>query len=110
MNDGGLVFDHFTDARDRVVSRMVVHRQLVLLVLDLGRDGKVDSILQRGQAEIGARSEGLTRVLGDAANTVCGGLSEGGARVAGKSADRLHDALEVLWRKVGGSQVLNHVI
>ena len=30
--------------------------------------------------------------------------------MVGESTDALHDALEVLWRKVGWSQVLNHVV
>ena len=54
LDVGSLIFDDFAYAGDGVVAGVVIHRQLLLLVLNLGRDRKIDSTLERLQAELRA--------------------------------------------------------
>ena len=74
---------------------MMVHRHFLLLALDFGRDGEIDSISQRGKAELAVVLECISGVLSDHANSVSTGLSETGTVVVAEVANRLHDALEV---------------
>ena len=47
-----MVLDDFTDTGDGIVTSMVIHGHLLLLALNLRGDSKVDSALERLQAEL----------------------------------------------------------
>ena len=46
LDESSLVFNDLADTGDSVVTSVVIHRQLVLLVLNLGSDGEVDAALE----------------------------------------------------------------
>ena len=74
---------------------MVVHRHLLLLALDLGRDGEIDTTPQRGKTKLRVVLECITGILSDDADSVSAGLPETGAVMIAEIANRLNDALEV---------------
>ena len=110
MDDCRLVLDHLSNAGNAVVARVMIHSQLLFLVLDLGSDGEVDSTLERREAKLRASLKCITRMLSNRTDSVGRCLTERGTIVASKSANGLHDTLEVFGREVRGSQMLNHVI
>ena len=110
MDNCRLVLDHLANACDAVVARMVIHSQLLFFVLDLGSDGEVNSALERREAKLGATLECITGVLSNRTDSVSRCLTERSAIVASKSANGIHNALEVLGGEVCGSQMLNHII
>ena len=110
LNKSGLELDDLTNGSDSVITGVVVHLEFLFLVLDLRGDSEFYSALKGRQAELSARCEGSTSVLGNDSNTVGRGLSKSGTSVAREATDSSDDALEVLRGEVSGSQVLNHVI
>ena len=110
LDDCGLVLDHLSNAGDAVVASVVIHSQLFLLILDLGGDCEVNSVFKRRQTKLGASLECVARMLSNRTNSVGRCLTQRGTSVASKSADGLHDALEIFGREVRGPQMLNHVI
>lgn len=96
MDDCRLVLDHFSDAGNAVVARVVIHGQLLFFVLDLGSDGEVNSGLESREAKLVASLECITGVLSNRTDSVSRCLTERGALMASKSANGIHDALKVL--------------
>ena len=110
LDDCRLVLDHLSNASNAVVARVVIHGQLFFLVLDLGGDGEVNSALERREAKLRASLKCITRMLSNRTDSVGRCLTERGTIVASKSANGLHDTLEVFRREVRRSEVLNHII
>jgi len=70
LNDSVLELDNLSDRCNCVVTGVVVHGHLLLLSLDLGSDGEVNSSLERLQAQIRARLESITSVLSNDTDSV----------------------------------------
>ena len=100
MDNCRLVLDHLANACDTVVARVMIHGQLLFFVLDLGSDGEVNSALERSEAKLGATLECITGVLSNRTDSVSRCLTERSAIVASKSANGIHNALEVLGGEV----------
>ena len=63
LNNCSLILDNFSNACDCVIPCMLEASQLILPSLDLGSDLILDAPLQRIEANIRARLEGIASVL-----------------------------------------------
>lgn len=70
LNKSGLVLNDLADRGNGVVARMMVHSQLLLFALDLRRKGKLDTVFERGQAQVRAQLEGVAGVLSNDTDAV----------------------------------------
>lgn len=70
LNKSGLVLNDLADRGNGVVARMMVHSQLLLFALDLRRKGELDTVFERGQAQVRAQLEGVAGVLSNDTDAV----------------------------------------
>ena len=105
-----VVLNHLSKRRNCVVLSSVELTLLHLLLGGLLRHVDVDTVLERGQANLRDVGEEVAAVLGNDTNSVHSSLANACRGVGCETADGLDDLHVVGVREVGLPEVLDHVV